>query len=262
MLDYARRYGGDRVLDYGCGTGELVVEGRRRGLPIEGAEVFYAGGDARAQAAATGLLGTHIHEIRDGRLPCGDGTYDLVLSNQVFEHVEDLDQVLAEIARVLRPGGRLLSLFPSREVWREGHCGVPFLHRMAPDKSLTHRYAVAARRLGLGYHKGDKKPQAWADELIDWVARYCHYRPQADIERAYLRLFDIEWLEEAHAAYRLRQHGADRAARVVQLPGIRRVVRLAMRKLAHMTFVARKPAATAQRADATHHLDSNTCTPP
>ena len=36
--------------------------------------------------------------------------------------------VLAKISRVLKPGGMVLSLFPDKGVWREGHCGIPFLH--------------------------------------------------------------------------------------------------------------------------------------
>jgi SAM-dependent methyltransferase len=41
-----------------------------------------------------------------------DSSFDLVLCNELFEHVQDLDLAFREIARVLRPGGRLLSTFP------------------------------------------------------------------------------------------------------------------------------------------------------
>ena len=41
-----------------------------------------------------------------------DASFDLVLCNELFEHVQDLDLAFREIARVLRPGGRLLSTFP------------------------------------------------------------------------------------------------------------------------------------------------------
>ena len=47
-------------------------------------------------------------EKEDGRLDFPDASFDLVVNNMVFEHVEDLDAVLAEIQRVLKPGGRIL----------------------------------------------------------------------------------------------------------------------------------------------------------
>lgn len=45
-------------------------------------------------------------------LTFSDASFDLVLCNELFEHVQDLDLAFREIARVLRPGGRLLSTFP------------------------------------------------------------------------------------------------------------------------------------------------------
>jgi len=55
------------------------------------------------------------------RTPFVTGSFDLVINNQVLEHVTDLDVVVHEIARVLKPGGSCLSLFPDKGVWREGH---------------------------------------------------------------------------------------------------------------------------------------------
>jgi len=45
-------------------------------------------------------------------LTFSDASFDLVICNELFEHVQDLDLAFREIARVLRPGGRLLSTFP------------------------------------------------------------------------------------------------------------------------------------------------------
>ena len=54
------------------------------------------------EVETAGLLGTTIRELGpDGSIPFPDGFFDLVTNNQVMEHVEDLDAVLAEIARVL-----------------------------------------------------------------------------------------------------------------------------------------------------------------
>ena len=47
-----------RILDFGCGAGRLVAEGRAEGLDIWGADVYYGGSSTRREAEAAGLLGT------------------------------------------------------------------------------------------------------------------------------------------------------------------------------------------------------------
>jgi len=59
--------------------------------------------------------GRRSNALRDWQLRSGH--------QQVLEHATDLDVVVHEIARVLKPGGSCLSLFPDKGVWREGHCG-------------------------------------------------------------------------------------------------------------------------------------------
>lgn len=54
-------------------------------------------------------------KVLDGpTLPYPDGTFDLVVSDNVLEHLEDPVQVFSEVARVLKPGGRFLSKTPNR----------------------------------------------------------------------------------------------------------------------------------------------------
>lgn len=65
-------------------------------------------------------------------LPFRDGAFDAVLSTSVFEHVDDIDGAVAEVARTLRPGGRFVItmpfLYPTHEApydfWRTTHLGL------------------------------------------------------------------------------------------------------------------------------------------
>jgi SAM-dependent methyltransferase len=67
-----------------------------------GSDVVYLGADLRGNGDAA-------VELRpDGSVPIADGSVDAVFSSQVLEHVADPRTYLAECARVLRPGGRLL----------------------------------------------------------------------------------------------------------------------------------------------------------
>ena len=229
VLDFAVRTGGV-VLDYGCGAGALVAAGRAAGLDISGADVFYGGSAARAKGPA-------VREIVDGRIPFDDSVFDLVVNNQVMEHVADLDAALGEIHRVLKPGGVVLSLFPSREVWREGHIGIPLAHRLPRGRARFY-YTWALRALGLGTWK-EQAPtcRQWAVDKLGWIDAYTHYRPRAEIFRTYARYFTSEMREPDYIRFRL---GPGRAcgARWLTVPA---AVAL-FRKLAFMVIVSRKAA--------------------
>jgi SAM-dependent methyltransferase len=97
---------GDRVLHLGCGwdRNQVTVGLRER------AEII--GLDLDRQA------GPRYHSpfwcADAANLPFGDGTVDVVCSEYVFEHVERPEAVMAELARVVRPGGTVVALTPNR----------------------------------------------------------------------------------------------------------------------------------------------------
>lgn len=187
VLDFARRNVPlGKVLDYGCGSGQVVRAGQSGGVDIVGCEVFYGGGHG-TEGAVSDLLDTKIFRIVDGNIPFGDSCFDCVVNNQVFEHVENMDAVLSEIYRVLKPGGYLLSLFPSREVVREGHCGVPLAHRLCQHPRLCYYWLLAFRLMGFGYFKGEKTPKQWASDFQVWLQKYCSYRPEKEIMEIFSR---------------------------------------------------------------------------
>jgi SAM-dependent methyltransferase len=248
VLDYARRFAanhpGARMLDFGCGAGKLVAAARGEGLDMLGADVFYGGSAAHAEAAGAGLLGDLVVEIREGRLPFPDGFFHLVVNNQVMEHVSDLDRELSEIHRVLAPAGELLSIFPSRDVWREGHIGIPFSHWFRRGSQLRFLYTWALRGLGFGTWK-EQAPTArqWAVDKLAWIDAYTRYRSRADIFRAYGRLFRSELRELDYIRYRLldRPRRAP-LARLLDVPGAPALASALFRKLAFLVIVSRKAA--------------------
>lgn len=249
VLDFAIRYAaarpGARILDFGCGAGRLVQAGLDAGLDFTGADVFYAGSNTRTEAAAAGLLGSSVHEILNGRLPFADSSFDLIVNNQVMEHVEDLDAVLAEIHRVLSPGGTVLSLFPSKDVFREGHIGIPFSHWMRPGSRFRLLYTWTLRSLGLGTWK-DQAPtcRQWAIDKLAWIDAHTRYRSRCKIVRAYQRYFTIEFRESDYIRFRLLDRpGRAALARFADLPAIAPLARAVFRKLAFLVIVSRKASA-------------------
>jgi len=106
---------GEHWLDAGCGTGTLA-----RHLAHQGCRVTGVDGSARmievAERAAAGIHHApafrHVHDVVS--LPFAAGAFDGVVCSSVLEYVHSPPLVLAELARVLRPGGRLLVSVPNR----------------------------------------------------------------------------------------------------------------------------------------------------
>jgi SAM-dependent methyltransferase len=95
----------ERVVDVGCGTGDLTEQlAREAGVPVVAVDLSPRMADL---ARARGLPAADA-DIE--RLPFPDGTFDAVLANRVLYHLPDLDAGLAELARVLRRGGRLVAV--------------------------------------------------------------------------------------------------------------------------------------------------------
>jgi 2-polyprenyl-6-hydroxyphenyl methylase/3-demethylubiquinone-9 3-methyltransferase len=91
-----------KLLDLACGGGLLAPRVRSKGHHHLGVDI----GDS-----ATLISRDHgIHVVRGDvhSLPFASGTIDVVVAGEIFEHVEDLEQVIVEIARVLRPSGVLI----------------------------------------------------------------------------------------------------------------------------------------------------------
>jgi len=100
LLDRLERWRGEgRLLEVGCATGLLLKRARERGWRPTGVELSP---DAVAHARSLGL---EVHEgtLTSARLP--QSSYDLVFMGDVLEHVPDCRVTLAEVARVLVPGG-------------------------------------------------------------------------------------------------------------------------------------------------------------
>jgi 2-polyprenyl-6-hydroxyphenyl methylase/3-demethylubiquinone-9 3-methyltransferase len=99
---------GLHVLDIGCGGGLLAEEFARLGCAVIGVDPSRRSlVAARAHAASQGL-GVGYHCATGEALPFADESFDVVYCCDVLEHVNDVPQVIAETARVLRPGGTYL----------------------------------------------------------------------------------------------------------------------------------------------------------
>ncbi|MCD1286119.1 class I SAM-dependent methyltransferase [Brevibacterium sp. GP-SGM9] len=106
MLALAGEVAGRSILDVGCGSGALSEALRERGASVTGIDA-----SAGMLALARLRLGEDIELYRvdlNDPLPFDDGMFDDAIASLVLHYLEDWEPALAELRRVLRPGGRLL----------------------------------------------------------------------------------------------------------------------------------------------------------
>ncbi len=123
-----------RILDFGCGAGELVYRYRDAGFDAYGFDIRPApiyrhrGDEQYFRFALTGkpvdVPEFGIDESRY-RIPFEDRFFDFVFSTSTLEHVQDHSLAFKEIARVLKPGGAAIHSFPPRYTLIEPHIYVP-----------------------------------------------------------------------------------------------------------------------------------------
>ena len=136
-VDYAklgvRR--GDRLLDLGCGFGRHAYQGARLGAEVvaldagseevrnvrDTFEAMGVAGEFDAEAARVGAVqGDAL------RLPFADAAFDRVIASEVLEHIPADETAMAELARVLRPGGSMAVTVP--------RCGPEFVNWALSDE--------------------------------------------------------------------------------------------------------------------------------
>ena len=230
-----------RVLDFGCGKGAMVEEGRRRGLDIHGVEAFAAGSgtNIHEHLDQSGMLGATVREIVEGRIPHRDASFDLVVSNQVFEHIADLRPVLEEISRVLKPGGRLFASFPTLDTLREAHCRIAFAHWL-PKSRARFLWLLCWRSLGFGRLYRRPSRLQWARFFDDWLEDAVHYRSTGAIKRDLKEQFEsIRHVEEDYVATRLCREQS-RLRRWLMLFPMNKLVAWTYRRWCGLVLVAEK----------------------
>jgi SAM-dependent methyltransferase len=174
------------VLDIGCGRGDRVAWLCEHGWDAYGADIVddyvIAGRGFMAQRA---LGSDRLRTIRDEGLPFAPMMFDVVLSDQVLEHVGALDEFAKDIARVTASCGVGLHVFPAKWCPLEPHLKLPLVHWL--PKGQVRRTAIRLMlRGGLG---ADYFSEFAIDDRVqiygDFSDLETFYRRGATIERAF-----------------------------------------------------------------------------
>jgi SAM-dependent methyltransferase len=188
--------GANRVLDIGCGEGQITRLARRAGASVAiGVDPTWA----QVRVASDRAEGGGYARAGAARLPFASGVFDAAVACLVFEHIEAVDDAIAEVARVLRPGGRFLFflnhpllqtpnsgwiddqvLDPPEQYWRIGDyltedetieevqrgVFIPFIHRPL-SRYLN---ALAAQRLMLERMEEPAPPPGFLAKAPEYAA--------------------------------------------------------------------------------------------
>jgi SAM-dependent methyltransferase len=135
-------------LDVGCSAGLItaaLAPHFRLTVGVELDRDALTSGDAEEHSAAVFVCGN------GERLPVRDGSVDVVVCAQVYEHVADAARLFGEIERVLAPGGVCFLSGPNKWFPIEMHTGLPLIHWLPQPWAVS-----VARRLGRGEY--DARP--------------------------------------------------------------------------------------------------------
>jgi trans-aconitate methyltransferase len=147
VLEWLGPQAGERILDLGCGDGQLTLR-----IAATGAEVV--GVDASpAMVAAARSRGVVADEAPAERLPYSNAAFDAVFSNAALHWVRDQDAMMAQVRRVLRRGGRFVA-----EMGGHGNIAAIRVALMA----VLARHGYGDREDGVNYYPS---PEGYARRL-------------------------------------------------------------------------------------------------
>lgn len=180
-------FGGKRILEIGCGHGALSVHAAQSGassvlgIDLDDDRIAFARSNVRSNY---GKLQEHVR-FRTVDIADVQGEFDLIISKDTFEHVEQLDAMVGHIYRLLAPGGTLAAGFSPFYFSPWGDHGrfrlkLPWLHVILPEKWICQRVSAqcgktirSAMDLGLNKLRPDQLQRYIASR--DWAATEIRY---------------------------------------------------------------------------------------
>ena len=203
---------GDRVLDVGCGQGRHTYEALRRGASVVSLDLDRGAVKETAymsrQLHDGGTVGTSESGVHGdaNHLPFADASFDRVICSETLEHVPTDETAIAELRRVLRPGGRLAisvpRYFPERVCWTlsDEYHNTPGGHvRIYRADELTDRCEEAGLTAVGRHHAHALHSPYW------WIRCAVGAPEEARLSRWYQRLLEWDLMNAPTAVGRLER---------------------------------------------------------
>ena len=194
-----------RILDTGCGLGGLIADG----LSVLGdhfidCDIEIYGFEVQEHGAGREQYSDDLKQALYLRFPNIDwtdrvrvasssddwpfesGFFDLTISNQVLEHVHDLEGFFVQQRRVLRGGGIAIHHFPTAESLVDPHSGVPFAHWSKSDcgrgQILRLFSSCGIGKCGSYSDRRGHSVEEFVEEFVDYLRRFTAFRSLNAVE--------------------------------------------------------------------------------
>ena len=188
------------LLDFGCGEGKMVYHFRKENIKAFGVDIECRYTTIQRQCQEEGIIKMDEDIFRtidadNYKIPFDDDTFDIVISFYVLEHVQNWSQALAEIKRILKPGGASLHIFPSRYSFIEPHIFVPLA-------CIFQGYAYLAFWAFLGIRNTYQKQLDWREVAhlnFEYLSKSTKYYPKAEIRKLVANQFgNVSFFEDIY----------------------------------------------------------------
>jgi SAM-dependent methyltransferase len=222
------------ILDFGCGDGHRVYQLHDAGY--KNAYGFNKGDYLNIENPVLLREDAHSEWFRfstDGRIPFPDATFDLIISDQVFEHVLEQEQAFREIYRVLKPQGISIHVIPAK--WRliEPHIHVP-LGCFKPFKRYSWFYLWALLGVRNPYQRGRGAVDV-AKENVTYSRECLNYLSCRQYRKLFSNIpFRHSWEELAYMQASYKAHIQRAAAVAERLPLLVSLIRTFVERVLYL----------------------------
>ena len=176
-----------KILELGCGDGKGVnlmrniLKSKHEELNIEVFGLDYQTESKNVVEAKYNDKNLIKLKNTSQEYPFNKNTFDYIYSNQVFEHVEDIDLLIENLQRVLKNPGINIALYPEKNIIREPHCLIPFVHRIRNKKIQK----IIVKKFYPFFCKKKNKKIIDPEIMAEYITNFTFYRSRPEIIKAF-----------------------------------------------------------------------------